>query len=69
MSTTRDSIEVKPYSISELATIYSVKPRTMRMWIARHREAIGEKTGRFFTALQVRIIFNKLGLPGIAEEK
>lgn len=69
MSTTRDYVEIKPYSISELAAIYSVKPRTMRMWIARHQEAIGEKTGRYFTALQVKIIFEKLGLPGIAEDK
>jgi hypothetical protein len=29
---------------------------------------VGEKIGRLYTALQVKIIFEKLGLPGKAEE-
>lgn len=68
MSTTNDYVDIRPYTISELATIYGIKPRTMRMWIARHHESIGEKVGRYFTALQVKIIFEKLGLPGKAED-
>lgn len=68
MSITSNAIEIKPYSLTELARIYGVTNRTIKNWIIRHNEAIGEKTGRLFTALQVKIIFEKLGLPGMAED-
>ncbi len=68
MSTTKNYIEIKPYNLTELASVYGVTIRTMKNWISRHQEAIGEKTGRLYTALQVRIIFEKLGLPGKAED-
>jgi LEA14-like dessication related protein len=68
MSFTNKAIEVKPYSLTELALIYGVTNRTMKNWIVRHNEAIGEKVGRLYTALQVKIIFEKLGLPGHATD-
>jgi hypothetical protein len=40
----------------------------MKNWIIRHDEAVGEKIGRLYTTLQIKIIFEKLGLPGRAEE-
>jgi uncharacterized protein YjcR len=68
MSITDNRIEIKPYSLTELANIYGVTNRTMKNWITRHDEAVGEKIGRLYTTLQVKIIFEKLGLPGKAEE-
>ena len=68
MSITDNRIEIKPYSLTELANIYGVTNRTMKNWITRHDEAVGEKIGRLYTALQIKIIFEKLGLPGRAEE-
>ncbi|MGF2414682.1 hypothetical protein [Ferruginibacter sp.] len=68
MSITNNIIEIKPYSLTELAQIYGVTNRTMKNWIIRHDEAVGEKIGRLYTALQIKIIFEKLGLPGKAEE-
>ncbi len=68
MSTTNDYVEIKPYNVKDLAAIYNVAPRTIRIWLARHKDAIGEKAGRYYTALQVKIIFEKLGLPGKAED-
>lgn len=68
MSTTNNVIEIKPYSISELARLYRVSRHTMRNWIAPHQPYIGEKIGHLYTALQVKIIFEKLGLPGTAQE-
>ena len=68
MSITDNTIEVKPYSLTELANIYGVTNRTMKNWITKHSEAVGEKVGRLFTTLQVKIIFEKLGLPGRMEE-
>lgn len=68
MSITDKTIEIRPYSLTELAQIYGVTNRTMKNWIIRHDEAVGEKIGRLYTTLQIKIIFEKLGLPGKAEE-
>lgn len=68
MSTTNNVVEIKPYSISELSSLYGVSRRTMRNWIAPHQTLIGGKIGHLYTALQVKLIFEKLGLPGKAEE-
>jgi hypothetical protein len=40
----------------------------MKNWIAPHNAIVGEKIGRLYTTQQVKIIFEKLGLPGKAEE-
>ncbi len=68
MSITDKTIEIRPYSLTELAQIYGVTNRTMKNWIIRHDEAVGEKIGRLYTTLQIKTIFEKLGLPGKAEE-
>lgn len=68
MSTTTGTIEIKPYSITELARIYGVTIHTMKKWLKPHLPSIGEKPARLFTALQTKIIFEKLGLPGIAQD-
>jgi hypothetical protein len=68
MSTTTNIVEIKPYSVSELATLYGVSRRTIRNWIAPHSDLVGVKIGHIYTALQVKLIFEKLGLPGKAEE-
>jgi uncharacterized protein YjcR len=68
MSITDNVIEIRPYNLTELAQIYGVTNRTMKNWIMRHNEAIGEKIGRLYTVLQIKIIFEKLGLPGKAED-
>ena len=68
MSIIDNTIDVKPYSLTELARIYGVTNRTMKNWIVKHDESVGEKVGRLYTTLQVKIIFEKLGLPGKIEE-
>jgi hypothetical protein len=68
MSTTTTTIEIKPYIITELSRIYGVTLHTMRKWLKPHLTAIGEKQGRLYTTLQTKIIFEKLGLPGIIQD-
>lgn len=63
-----DAIVIRPYSLAELAEIYGVSTHTMRNWIKRHNNSIGERVGRFYTTLQVKTIFEKLGLPDGMEE-
>ncbi len=58
------SIEVKPYSISELAQIYEVSTRTLKNWMKPFDQEIGKRIGRFYTIPQVKTIFLKLDLPG-----
>ena len=60
--------EIKPYSPAELARIYGVTKKTINRWLKPHRSRIGEREGLFYTALQVRLIFERLGLPGRIEE-
>ena len=64
MSTTKDAIEMKHYSTKELARIYGVCDKTLLKWMKPFTESIGQKQGRYYTVAQVKIIFDKLGLPG-----
>ena len=68
MSTTSIEVNIRPYSLTELSGLYGVSNHTMKNWIAPHQLAVGNKIGRLYTALQVKTIFEKLGLPGKAEE-
>ncbi len=60
-------IKLKPYSLAELARQYEVCVRTMQKWMLPFKQEIGEKQGRYFTISQVKIIFEKLGLPASVE--
>ncbi len=53
----------RAYSVKELAGLYGVSSFTMKKWLEPHRESVGEKQGRFYTPLQVKIIFDCLGEP------
>jgi hypothetical protein len=68
MSTTNYVIEIRPYSLTELSRLYGISNGIMKRWLAPHTDAIGEKVGRLYNTLQVKTIFEKLGLPGRAEE-
>ena len=63
MSTTGE-ITVKAYTSKELAAMYGISTKTFRTWLQPHTKSIGEKQGRYFTALQVRLIFERMGIPG-----
>lgn len=68
MIITKSTLEIRPYNTKELANLYQVQPRVFRKWLQPHLHALGERTSRYFTALQVKIIFEKLGLPGLATD-
>ena len=59
-----NTIALKPYSLTELSGLYQVCTRTMKKWMQPFEESVGEKLGRYYTITQVKIIFEKLGLPG-----
>lgn len=57
------NVRLKPYSLTELTKVYGVCIKTMHKWLDPFKDEIGEKKGRFFTISQVKLIFEKLGLP------
>ena len=64
-----NTVALKPYSLTELSGLYQVCTRTLKKWIQPFEKEIGKKLGRYYTIVQVKIIFEKLGLPGcIAKE-
>ena len=61
----KNNIEVKPYNLKDLASIYGVCDKTFKKCLVPFEGEIGEKQGRYFSITQVKIIFEKLGLPEI----
>ena len=64
MEAPTNTIHIKAYSISELARMYGISNKSMNRWLKPHAHHIGKREGRYYTALQVAIIFEKFGPPG-----
>lgn len=64
---TKIIIQVKPYSLKEIAGLYGISTKTMYKWMVPLKNRIGEKRGRYYTVKQVRLIFDEIGLPGVIE--
>ena len=43
--------QIKPYSPGELAAQYGISTKTLRTWLKMHRQHIGVRMGKYFTAL------------------
>lgn len=54
---------LKPYSKKELCALYGISDKTLIKWLQPFADEIGERIGRFYNIVQVRIIFKKLGIP------
>jgi len=63
MNTERVVTDIKPYTVKELAAINNVCDKTFKKWLQPFADEIGEKRGWYYNVNQVRIIFEKLGLP------
>lgn len=68
MDILNSKLEIKPYTKKELAAIYGISPRSFNTWIKPFLSEIGTKQGKYMTVNQVRIIIEKLGLPGMVGE-
>ena len=55
--------EIRPYSTKDLSKIYGVCDKTFNRWIKPFIAVVGLKNGRYYTVAQVKIIFDKLGVP------
>ena len=54
---------IKPYSKSRLAKAYGIDLRTFNRWLKPLYKTIGMPYDRLFTPFQVKIIFQRFGLP------
>ena len=59
----KPKIQLKAYSLKELAVLYECSGKTLKTWLAPLKDEIGPKVGRFYTPKQTKIIFEKLGIP------
>ena len=55
--------EIRPYSVKDLASIYGVCDKTLKKWVKPFATEVGEKNGRYYSVAQVKVIFDKLGVP------
>ena len=55
--------EIRPYSVKDLASIYGVCDKTLKKWVKPYATEVGEKNGRYYSVAQVKVIFDKLGVP------
>lgn len=55
---------VKPYRLSDLATIFDVNRKTMRKWLDKYPDELGKREGKYFSVRQVQFCLEKFGLPG-----
>jgi transcription initiation factor TFIIIB Brf1 subunit/transcription initiation factor TFIIB len=62
-------IQIRPYNLKELANIYQVSDKTFKRWLGHFNSELGKKYGNYYTIPQVKIIFEKLGLPGYLEDE
>jgi hypothetical protein len=55
--------ERETYTKKELAALYELSPRAFFTMFKPFEEIVGKKEGRYYSRLQVVIIFEKLGRP------
>jgi hypothetical protein len=58
-------IQLKPYTLKELCALYGVCRLTFRKWLKPFEKEIGVRHGMYYSILQVRVIFDKLGYPSM----
>jgi len=54
---------IKPSSLAELSLRYSVSKKTFKRWLSPFHSEIGPRLGHFYSIHQVRVIYEKLGVP------
>lgn len=59
----REDIEIKPYTLHEIAMFYGISKPTMRKWLKPFEKEIGKRQGYKYTTLQVETILNIFLLP------
>ena len=62
------AIQLRPYNLKELTTLYGVSAKTLHKWLSPFEKQIGKRRGYYFTIPQVRKIFRLLEFPSMMYE-
>jgi len=62
----KQTIRVKPFSVTELAEFYGCSVKTIKTWLAPIEKDVGRRMGHYYTPKQIRIIFAEWGVPADA---
>jgi hypothetical protein len=54
---------IKPYRMKDLAAIFDVNQQTLKRWMSKHPEKLGEKDGKYYSVHQVNYMIAVFGLP------
>ncbi len=59
------TLQLRGYSLPELANLYQISSRTFKKWIKPFAAEIGKRQGRFYNVNQVKTILANLGFPEV----
>ena len=54
---------IKPYRLKDLAAIFDISQFTLKRWIDKYPDELGEKDGTYYSIQQVEFMIEKFGLP------
>ncbi len=58
-------IQLKAYSKKEVAELYEISAKSLQTWLTPFEKELGPRVGRFYSPRQMKIIFEKLGIPEV----
>jgi len=58
-------IRLRAYSTKEVAGLYEISKPTLQTWLIPFEKEIGQRIGHFYSPKQMRVIFDKLGIPEV----
>ncbi len=58
-------IQLKAYSKKELAELYKISAKSLQTWLTPFENELGQRRGRYYNPKQMKIIFEKLGIPQV----
>ena len=59
----------KALTPGELAAKYEVTTKTLKTWLDKYRDKIGERISKYYTPLQVQRIYDCIEPPDISEKE
>ncbi|HSH66544.1 MAG TPA: hypothetical protein VLB84_12330 [Bacteroidia bacterium] len=62
-------IRLKAYSPREVAELYDISNRILKKWLVPFEDEIGARIGHYYSPKQMKVIFEKLGIPHVAQFK
>ena len=54
---------IKPYLLKDLAAIFDINRQTLKRWMSRFPQELGQKHGKHYSVGQVEFMLGKFGTP------